>query len=267
MIDFMKIFILLDLLLGMLKDTLENWRYWNLTFSAGEWMAVKKLLSTGDSESVVPPDLALIDLDQIRFQAKDTTPFYKKIDDVRVTAKPSLINTAVGWVFGGDDYVDLGIKESLAFLDSDPWSFSHWMNWAGQDDKENVFYAGNLQLGEQQFLLRRSNNNRFGFRDRLGTYQIFAEDSSTPYIGYWTYLTWVADGSGNLSLYINKELFGTLTSVPTTVRFSGLGKAYTDDTYNFKGYIALPSVANKAWSQQQVENFYPATKGLFSPRG
>jgi len=65
-------------------DTLDNWRIWNLTFSAGEWMATKKLLSTGDGESGTPPDLALINKFGIMFQATDTTAFYKKIDNVRV---------------------------------------------------------------------------------------------------------------------------------------------------------------------------------------
>ncbi len=61
-----------------------NYRYWNLTFSAGEWTAIRCLLSTGDGESGTPPDLALVGYCYIRFKAADTTPFYKKIDDVRV---------------------------------------------------------------------------------------------------------------------------------------------------------------------------------------
>jgi len=61
-----------------------NWRYWNLTFSAGEWTAMKLLLLTGDLESGTPPDLALIEFVHIRFRTADTTAFYKKIDDVRV---------------------------------------------------------------------------------------------------------------------------------------------------------------------------------------
>jgi len=65
-------------------DTLGNSRYWSLTFSAGEWTAFKFLLSTGDWESGTPPNLALINKVYIYFNAKDTTPFYKKIDHVRV---------------------------------------------------------------------------------------------------------------------------------------------------------------------------------------
>lgn len=67
-----------------IRDTLNNWRQWSLTFSAGEWTAFKFLLSTGDTESLVPPNLALIDEVRFQFQAADTIAFYKKIDDVRV---------------------------------------------------------------------------------------------------------------------------------------------------------------------------------------
>jgi len=65
-----------------------NWREWNLTFAAGEWTAVKELLSTGDAESGAPPDLALITSIAIQFQAADGIPFYKKIDHVRIDDSP-----------------------------------------------------------------------------------------------------------------------------------------------------------------------------------
>ena len=67
-----------------IADTSANYRWWNLTFSAGEWTAINKLLSTGDGETETPPDLALINSIQVFFQAADTTPFYKKIDNFRV---------------------------------------------------------------------------------------------------------------------------------------------------------------------------------------
>ena len=65
-------------------DTLGNWRSWFMTFSAGEWTAIKKLLSTGDNQSATPPNLALISYVRIYFTTTDVTAFYKKIDDLRV---------------------------------------------------------------------------------------------------------------------------------------------------------------------------------------
>lgn len=78
-----------------IADILGNYRQWNLTFSAGEWTAAKYLLSTGDGGSATPPDLALIDYVRLRFKTADDTPFYKKIDHVRVIAPQGMI---------GDDY-------------------------------------------------------------------------------------------------------------------------------------------------------------------
>jgi len=66
-------------------DTSSFYRYWNLTFLAGEWKAINKLLSTGDGESGTPPDLTLINSIFITFQANDATPFYKKLDAFVVT--------------------------------------------------------------------------------------------------------------------------------------------------------------------------------------
>jgi len=65
-----------------------NWRRWDITFSAGEWTAVKLLLSTGDAESGTPPNIALIDSVQLQFQAADETAFYEKIDNVWVSTLP-----------------------------------------------------------------------------------------------------------------------------------------------------------------------------------
>ncbi|GAH37238.1 unnamed protein product, partial [marine sediment metagenome] len=76
-------------------DTGDNWRYWTLTFAAGEWTAVKELLSTGDDESIAPPNLALIDYVQVRFVTADNTAFYKKIDYLRIDDKPQWVDGIV----------------------------------------------------------------------------------------------------------------------------------------------------------------------------
>ena len=60
-----------------------NYIYWNLTFLAGEWTAIKSLLSTPDFETPTPPDLSTVSKVGVSFKAADETAFYKKIDDVR----------------------------------------------------------------------------------------------------------------------------------------------------------------------------------------
>lgn len=68
----------------VIYDTSNKYRLWDLTFSAGEWMAMKKLLSTGDDEGGTPPDLTSINKISVEFTAADTTLFYKKIDYLRM---------------------------------------------------------------------------------------------------------------------------------------------------------------------------------------
>ncbi len=94
-----------------INDTSNNWRYWNFTFSAGEWTVVKKLLSTGDGESGTPPNLALINRVFISFKAADTTPFYKKIDDLRIDDRPQWVDGKVNKALdfdGEEDWVNCG---------------------------------------------------------------------------------------------------------------------------------------------------------------
>jgi len=112
-----------------------NWRRWDLTFSAGVWTQMKELLSTGDAESGTPPDITSIDYVRVSFHTADTTAFYKKIDDLRVTAKPSLINPSVGWHFDGtNDYITLGNDGSLNVADA---TFGAWVYLT--DATESVF--------------------------------------------------------------------------------------------------------------------------------
>jgi len=66
----------------------DNYRYWDLVFSADTWTQIKELLSTGDGQSGTEPDLSLINQVKVIFQATDTTAFYKKVDNVWVSTLP-----------------------------------------------------------------------------------------------------------------------------------------------------------------------------------
>lgn len=97
-------------------DTSGNNRTWNLAFSAGEWTAFKLLLSIGDSQSAIPPDLSLIDQIRVHFKTADITPFYKKIDYIRVIT---------------DEY-EIMVLEPLATP-----------QWIGQDEKGRYEFSTN----------------------------------------------------------------------------------------------------------------------------
>jgi len=159
---------------------------------------------------------------------------------------------------GTDDYVDCGISASLIFNDSDPWSFEHWIQWAGQQDKSYVIYAGLGSEVREYFVIKNNGNNRFAFRDKNSNYHSFASGSSSPYIGKWTHLTWIADGNGNLTLYINGEYYNTLSSVPTQMHFYRIGRSYYCNDYNFKGTIDEVRIYNRALSAEEILAHYEA---------
>lgn len=65
-----------------------KYRYWDLTFLAGKWTSIKKLLLSGDGDGGTSPSLASIDSIRVSFTTKNTTTFYKKIDNVWVSNLP-----------------------------------------------------------------------------------------------------------------------------------------------------------------------------------
>jgi len=99
-----------------IHDTAGNWRYWNLTFSAGVWTKHKKLLTAYDGQSAAAPDLAAIDHVSWRFVAADTVAFYKLFDAVFVDDRPEWIDGKYGRALGFDgvdDYVEVASNPTL----------------------------------------------------------------------------------------------------------------------------------------------------------
>ena len=143
----------------------------------------------------------------------------------------------------------------MTFSDTDPWTFETWVNWGGQGTTSIVFYAGE-EAGNEELGLRYNWNNRFTFRDKVETYHHFDEGSSDPYTGSWTLLTWVADGSGNFSVYANASLIDTLTSVPTQMTFELLGQGYTGNSYAYEGLIDEVRISDAALAPAVISAHY-----------
>jgi prepilin-type N-terminal cleavage/methylation domain-containing protein len=177
------------------------------------------------------------------------------------TDTPSGYGYALEFDDTNNDVVNIPV---ISFSDSDTWSFSHWINWEGQNDCY-VFYAGSGN-GSKNLLLRHSSNNRFAFRSASTGYAFFPSNSSNDIISKYTYLSWVADGSGNISLYVNEEILGTLNSVGTAIDFSFLGRGYSsrsyvsfpNDTYYLKGKLDDVRIYETALTSAQVEALYYA---------
>ncbi len=160
---------------------------------------------------------------------------------------------------GTDDYVDFGTN--LSFTDTDAWTFTHWIKWDGQTEKSTVFYAGKNSTREG-FIIKFSDDYKFGFRDKNKAYYFFALDSSAACANKWTHLAWVADGNGNLTLYINGIYFGTLSNVPTQMTFELIGRGYQDNTMNFKGEIDQIKIFDRFLTADELLTLYNTGFGL-----
>lgn len=249
-----------------IEDTSANVGYFDLTFSAATWTAFRFLLPSVDSGS--QPNLALIDNFIFQLRTKDTTAFYLKIDDVRVTGKPSVINPSVGWVFGGDDRID--VLNALS-LKSDKGTIAFWAKFPAVLSQEPIIqiYDTIGTMTEDYLLVRRLSE---------GTVHLVVEDDNATKValkstntvvdGKWHPICVTQDGvAAKIFLDGIEETTTGTNSGYWTNHLTVLNIRIGRSAWQFlDGDIALLSVSNEAWSQAKVDNFILNTKGLFAPR-
>jgi hypothetical protein len=148
-------------------------------------------------------------------------------------------------------------SSSISFSGTTPWTFSSWINWSGST-LTTVFYTG-LQASYQAIAIKYGGGNAFAFRNETGVYTTWAASSSVPVMGTWGLVTWVADGSGNLSLYVNGALLQTKTGVDTVMTFKSIGSGYNNN-YLYAGLIDDVRVYNRALSAVEIQEMYNAEK-------
>lgn len=176
-----------------------------------------------------------------------------------VPVLPNLINSSVGWHFDGiDDYVDLG---SPLLIGTGDFTMSAWIYRHAVDSASVILsnYATS-NPGGVEFYVHLNNTLSCYIHTLVST-------SITLTTGQWYYVA-VTRSSGSIKLYVYGEEKGSGTLSASIVGDSNMTIGATLDPKNrFKGYIALPFLANQAWSIAQIKNFYNATKGMFAPRG
>lgn len=113
--------------------------WWDLTFAANEWTLFKLLLSAPDEVSPVfgAADLTDIDYVGLTFTAADDTPFWKKIDYVRIDDRPQWVAGKVDTALefdGVDDYVDIPLDDSLD-IDTSSFTMAAWLKFTAADER------------------------------------------------------------------------------------------------------------------------------------
>jgi len=195
-------------------------------------------------------------------------------DSVSLKEQQQLINPSVGWVFDGtNDYVEVPDDDSLDITDA--ITIGTWVYradyLAGQEyhcviSKQITAVELYIRSGKLYFHGNRTGSLRANynivlssgwhcvvFRFDKNNVNTYGEYHSLFVDGIIRSLTWVDGADTNTPLSINANPIRIGARDATTLQFDG--------------YIALPFIANRAWSKAQVSNFYNATKGMFSPKG
>lgn len=155
-----------------------------------------------------------------------------------------------GLSFGGTD--ERVSHTAVTFTSSQPWSATHWIYWPTSTNTYD-FYIGQYSAAGNGLMLRKVSANTFSFRNTAQTYYDFTAGSSAQINDRWAHLAWVYDGAGNLSLYIDGELYQTLTSVVGSMVFDSIGAGYPSASYFLIGILDEVKIYAYNLSADQVK--------------
>jgi len=148
------------------------------------------------------------------------------------------------------------LSSTIPFLANAPWTFMCWLDWTDPAPDIFVFFAGQDNIGNNGFLLRQNTNYRFGIRNTGGVYGLFAVNSSLPYYNTgWFHVAFVANGLGQLSLYINGAFSQTI-NVATSMIIEHLGNAYFAHQLRYNGYMDEVGIYSRALGLPEINSIY-----------
>ena len=201
----------------------------------------------------------------IRIQRKDAASSSIYLDNISIReVGSSLINPSVGWVFGGDDYINCGTDKSLDITDE--VTVVTWVMRQGAQTGFPVLAAKGNAYG---LIMKAADNKPYFSINCSGgnNYRYFVDalPNETFVLLGGTY----DSSSSRINLYRNGVYEAGQThahggNISTSINPLALGGGITA---NFlKGCAVFSLVANKVWSAAQHRNFYLQTKGMFAPR-
>jgi len=134
----------------------------------------------------------------------------------------------------------------ISFAASDAWSVTTVFNWNGSLDTNEAAYGDSLASAVSLLFLRYSSANNLLLVNSLGSGIIAYAGiiSGKNYI-----VTYIADGLGNISLFINGVLISTVTNKVTSINFKRL---LGGSVYKFNGNISFHRIQSGAMTAAQV---------------
>ncbi|HIJ01222.1 TPA: LamG domain-containing protein, partial [Candidatus Woesearchaeota archaeon] len=164
--------------------------------------------------------------------------------------------TSSGYIGGGYDFdEDVGAEDRITFTDftpssTTPWTFTSWVYL--RDTADDAFYAGDT--GYYNALRFNKLSGYMGIRQDNGS-SYYTTIQSNVIRNKWAMVTWVANGAGVLSLYINGTIQDAILS-NTGITFNCLGHCYGSSGNSFYGILDEVMLFNRSLSSEQIAYLY-----------
>ncbi len=171
-----------------------------------------------------------------------------------ITTDPGDIVAGAGALaLDGTDNCHVTLATPISYGAADPWTAAWWARRTGTNKGMIMGLAGNTS----DFIWLNDNFNGLRFRSSNAVTLDFTAPKDTQLHHY----ALVADGVGNLSLYLDGQPAQTLTG-NTSFTIDSIGKAYptTSLHYNFQGTLDEIRVVPTALNAAQVKQIYDDEK-------
>lgn len=173
-----------------------------------------------------------------------------------ITTNPAeLISGSGALSLDGADASYVTLTNPGSFSTTDPWTITWWAR-RGELGGDKGMVMG-VAASTTNFIWL--NDSFTGLRFRSTTNETF--DFTSPKDQNLRHYALVADGAGNLALYLDGQFTQSLTG-DTAFAIDSIGKAYptTSLHYNFQGTLDEVRVVNSALDDSQVEEIYENEK-------
>jgi len=168
-----------------------------------------------------------------------------------------------GIVFDGtDDYINISDSASLRFDGNFTISF-----WVKEDPfNETQIWLAKRDNGGTNYQLYHAANGTIQFYDGNSACG-FAGVNMSDYVGEWTYITYVIEGSTTVKLYINAIYKSSdTTSVSKNDANILIGRYHSAAGTRFNGTLDSIAIWNRTLSQAEIQSHYTSGIQLLSSR-